>query len=172
MPNAFWNTPVEDGAKRLGELIDRYQPDVIVTYDENGFYGHPDHIQAHRITMAAVEATGSSAKVYWTTFPRSMFEKFAATVREIGAPEDEIPDQDDVQIGLPDEDISTWVDITAYGEQKYAALGAHASQGDNIFFLQMGLPKFVELMGTETFVRVKDGTGAPLPEADLFDGLR
>jgi LmbE family N-acetylglucosaminyl deacetylase len=173
VPHSFWHTPVDDGAKRLGELIDRYQPDVIVTYDENGFYGHPDHIQAHRITMAAVELTNSPAKVYWTTVPRSMFEKFEATVRELGGDwDDELPDEDEVTIGLPDEEITTWVDIAAYGEQKFTALAAHASQGENIFFLQMGQEKFIELMGTETFVRVKDNTGAAVPETDLFDGLR
>jgi LmbE family N-acetylglucosaminyl deacetylase len=172
-PHSFWHTPVEDAAKRLGALLDAYQPDVIVTYDENGFYGHPDHIQAHRITMAAVELTNSPAKVYWTTVPRSMFEKFEATVRELGGDwDDELPDEDEVQIGLPDEEITTWVDITKYGEQKFTALAAHASQGENIFFLQMGQEKFIELMGTETFVRVKDSTGAALPETDLFDGLR
>src|SRR5664279_1545825 len=56
-PGSFWTTPVDDAAARLGELIQRYQPDVVVTYDENGFYGHPDHIQAHRVTMAAVACT-------------------------------------------------------------------------------------------------------------------
>ena len=72
LPGSFWNTPVDDAAARLGELMLKYRPDVVVTYDENGFYGHPDHIQAHRITMAALELTGVAAKVYWTTAPRSM----------------------------------------------------------------------------------------------------
>src|SRR5471030_1755916 len=61
-PGSFWTTPVDDAAARLGELMQRYQPDVVVTYDENGFYGHPDHIQANRVTMAAVAATGLPAK--------------------------------------------------------------------------------------------------------------
>jgi LmbE family N-acetylglucosaminyl deacetylase len=64
------------------------------------------------------------------------------------------------------------VDITAYGEQKFAALEAHASQSENIFFLQMGVERFTELMGVETFLRVRDTTGAAVPESDLFAGLR
>jgi LmbE family N-acetylglucosaminyl deacetylase len=172
---SFWTTPVPEAAQRLAALIDRYQPDVIVTYDENGFYGHPDHIQAHRITMAAVELTGSPAKVYWTTVPRSGMEAFGRILRELGV---EFPEPDPdaplagPPMGLPDEEISTWVDTKAFGAQKFDALAAHASQGENIFFLRMGKEKFTELMGMETFVRVRDTTGAPLPEDDLFAGLR
>jgi LmbE family N-acetylglucosaminyl deacetylase len=174
-PNSFWATPVADAAARLALLIERYQPDVVVTYDENGFYGHPDHIQAHRVTMAAVALTGVPAKVYWTTAPRSMMEEFGRVMRELGSDWDD-PDPDtagtEPEIGLPDEEITTWVDITEFGSQKFEALAAHASQSENIFFLQMGEERFTELMGVETFVRVHDTTDATVPEADLFAGLR
>jgi LmbE family N-acetylglucosaminyl deacetylase len=176
-PGAFWTTPVEQAAARLAELIRRHRPDVVVTYDENGFYGHPDHIQAHRITMAAVELTGIPAKVYWTTAPRSAMEEFGRVMEEFGmswdAPED--ADGADPQVppvGLPDEEITTWVDVSAFGASKYEALAAHASQGENIFFLKLGQERFTQLMGRETFVRVRDTTGAALPEDDLFAGLR
>jgi LmbE family N-acetylglucosaminyl deacetylase len=72
----------------------------------------------------------------------------------------------------PDDEATTWVDTTAFSGQKFDALAAHASQGENIFFLRMGKEKFGELMGTETFVRVQDATSAALPENDLFAGLR
>jgi LmbE family N-acetylglucosaminyl deacetylase len=174
-PGSFWKTPVDDAAARLAELMERYQPDVVVTYDENGFYGHPDHIQAHRITMAAVAATGIPAKVYWTTVPRDKMAEFGRLMRELGADWDE-PDPDadgpEPEIGLPDAEITTWVDTAEYGSQKYKALAAHASQGENIFFLRMGEEMFTEVMGLETFLRVQDTTGAALPEDDLFAGLR
>jgi LmbE family N-acetylglucosaminyl deacetylase len=170
-PGSFWSTPVDDAAARLGELMQRYQPDVVVTYDENGFYGHPDHIQAHRITMAAVASTELAAKVYWTTAPRSAMEKFEQVMREYGADWDE-PDGSVPEIGLPDEEITTWVDTTAFGGRKFDALAAHASQTENLFFLRMGKERFTEMMGIETFVRVRDTTGAALPENDLFAGLR
>ncbi|MFB7911627.1 PIG-L family deacetylase [Kitasatospora sp. NPDC056076] len=192
-PGSFWGTPVAEGAARLAELLHRYRPDVVVTYDENGFYGHPDHIQAHRITMAALELVPDvTSKVYWTTAPHSSMKRFFAAMQEFGtdwdeqageaadageageaaagagrAPEPELP-----PIGLPDEEVTTWVDTHAFGGQKYDALAAHASQGENIFFLRMGKERFTELMGTETFVRVRDTTGAALPEQDLFAGLR
>ena len=174
LPGAFWNTPVTEAADRLAELIRRYRPDVVVTYDENGFYGHPDHIQAHRITMAAVERTGIPAKVYWTTVPRSAFQEFGRIMKEIGVefPEPDGPSEEMPQLGLPDEEITTWVDTSGYGGQKFASLAAHASQAENIFFLQLGQDRFTELMGVETFVRVRDTTDAPTPEDDLFAGLR
>jgi LmbE family N-acetylglucosaminyl deacetylase len=174
-PGAFWSTPVDEAAARLSELIERYQPDVIVTYDENGFYGHPDHIQAHRVTMAAVDATGTTAKVYWTTVPRSKMAEFTRVMVELGADWDE-PDAQTgeplPEMGLPDEQITTWVDTTGFGGQKYDSLAAHASQSENIIFLSMGKELFTEMMGIETFVRVRDTTAAPLPEDDLFAGLR
>jgi LmbE family N-acetylglucosaminyl deacetylase len=174
VPGSFWTTPVDEAAARLGRLMLHYQPDVVVTYDENGFYGHPDHIQAHRVTMAAVDSTGLSPKVYWTTAPRSKMQEFRKVLREYGADWDE-PDPADgpePDIGLPDDEITTWVDTTDFAGQKFDALEAHASQSENIFFLRMGRERFAQLMGIETFVRVRDNTGAALPENDLFAGLR
>ncbi|WP_422739229.1 PIG-L family deacetylase [Micromonospora sp. WMMD729] len=172
-PGSFWTTPVEQAADRLAELIRRYRPDVVVTYDENGFYGHPDHIQAHRITMAAVAQTDIPAKVYWTTVPRTAFEEFGRVMKELGVEWDEPDESSDMpELGLPDDEITTWVDTRAHGAQKFEALAAHASQTENIFFLQLGQERFTELMGVETFVRVRDTTDAPVPEDDLFAGLR
>ncbi|MET8254283.1 PIG-L family deacetylase [Micromonospora sp. NPDC005197] len=172
-PGSFWTTPVAEAADRLAGLIRRYQPDVIVTYDENGFYGHPDHIQAHRITMAAVAQTDIPAKVYWTTVPRTAFAEFGRIMKELGVEWAEPdPSSDQPELGLPDDEITTWVDTRSYGAQKFEALAAHASQTENIFFLQLGPERFTELMGRETFVRVRDTTGAPVPEDDLFAGLR
>jgi LmbE family N-acetylglucosaminyl deacetylase len=174
-PGSFWQTPVEKGAARLAELMEHYRPDVVVTYDENGFYGHPDHIQAHRITMAALEMVTLTPKVYWTTMPHSMMQRFGETMREF---QEDKPEPDPAEaaamaeIGVPDDEVTTWVDATAFSGQKFDALAAHASQGENIFFLRMGKERFGELMGMETFLRVKDTTGAAVPENDLFAGLR
>jgi LmbE family N-acetylglucosaminyl deacetylase len=156
----------------LAELIRRHQPDVVVTYDENGFYGHPDHIQAHRVTMAALALAGGARKVYWTTAPRSMMASFGQVMKEFGVEWEEPEPLAGPPLGLPDDEVTTWVDTSGFGAQKFEALAAHASQSENIFFLRMGQERFTQLMGMETFVRVRDTTGAALPEDDLFAGLR
>ena len=171
-PGAFWTTPVDEAADRLAALMHKYRPDVVVTYDANGFYGHPDHIQAHRVTMAAVALSGVPAKVYWTTASRTSMAELGKAMTELGMnPEEDGPQDDGPEIGLPDEDITTWVDIRDYSDQKYDALRAHESQAGDIFFLRFGRERFRELMGQETFLRVSDTTKAPVPEHDLFDGL-
>jgi LmbE family N-acetylglucosaminyl deacetylase len=146
-----------------------HQPDVVVTYDEKGFYGHPDHIQTHRVTMAALAAVTSPSKVYWTTAPRSVFAAMAETMRELGADWDDDPAD---EIGLPDDQVTTLVDVRGYAEQKFRALAAHASQAESTPFLRMDQGKFTDLMGVEAFLRVRDRTGTPVPEVDLFQGLR
>ncbi|MEU4425521.1 PIG-L family deacetylase [Actinoplanes sp. NPDC024001] len=171
-PGAFWATPVGEAAERLAELIRRYRPDVVVTYDENGGYGHPDHIQTHRVTMAAVELSGVPAKVYWSAIPRSLMAEVSERMRELGigleAPESgELP-----EMGWPDEEITTWIDVAGVLDQKFDALAAHASQGDGAFFLSLGREMFARVMGRECYVRVRDTTGAAIPEDDVFAGLR
>jgi LmbE family N-acetylglucosaminyl deacetylase len=171
LPNAFWNTPVDIAAAKLGSLIETYRPDVVVTYDANGFYGHPDHIQAHRITVAAVEATAIAKKLYYPVIPKSAMDTFAETLRSAGV---ELPQEesDSFDFGTPDELIAAYVDCSAFVETKFKALEAHSSQTDNTFFLNLGFELFTKLFAVETFQRAHDTTGAPTPEDDLFAGLR
>jgi LmbE family N-acetylglucosaminyl deacetylase len=168
---AFWTVPVPQAAARLGALLERYQPQVVVTYDEHGLYGHPDHIQAHRVTMAAVEATDIPDKLYYTAVPRSALAGLAATLRAHGVEPPEVVEEDP-DFGTPDELVTTYVDCTAFAGRKYDSLAAHASQQDNVFFLKMGRQVFEQVMPSEAFVRVRDSTGQPVPEDDLFAGLR
>jgi len=170
-PGSFWSTPVPEAAQRLAELMRVYQPDVVVTYDENGFYGHPDHIQANRITQAAVADSGIPAKLYYTALPRSALSGFREVLEETGIEQPrEVEENPD--FGTPDELVTTRIDVSAVTGRKYASLAAHASQSDNIFFLEMGEELFSRLMNAEFFVRVLDSTNAPVPEDDLFAGLR
>ncbi len=170
-PDAFWNTPVDVAAHRLADLMRIYEPQVVITYDENGFYGHPDHIQANRVTHAALDACQIPAKLYYTAVARSMLRGFGEMLAEAGI-ETPIDVDANPDFGTPDERITTIVDCSAVAGRKYASLQAHASQSDNIFFLEMGEELFTTMMGSESFVRVYDTTGAPVPEDDLFAGLR
>ena len=168
---SFWRTPVDEAAQRLADLMRTYEPQVVVTYDENGFYGHPDHIQANRVTHAALAECGIPAKLYYTAVARSLIKGFRDVLAEAGieGPE-EVEENPD--FGTPDELITTTIDCSAVAGRKYASLEAHASQSENIFFLQMGVETFSTIMGSESFVRVVDPTDAPVPEDDLFAGLR
>jgi LmbE family N-acetylglucosaminyl deacetylase len=170
-PGSFWNTPVAEAGHRLAELMRHYRPQVVVTYDENGFYGHPDHIQANRITLAAVAECGIPEKLYYTAVPRSSLRNFGEILAAAGL-DRPVEIEENPDFGTPDELITTTVDCTAVAPRKYASLAAHASQSDNIFFLGMGEELFGTIMGSENFVRVQDSTDSPTPENDLFAGLR
>jgi LmbE family N-acetylglucosaminyl deacetylase len=166
-PGSFWSMPVDEAAAPLVTLMEKYQPDVVVTYDDYGFYGHPDHIQAHRITMAALEATGSTAKVYFPTFRRSNLPTFREQLEQAGL---EMPDIDESAFGVPDEAVGATVDCRAHAQAKRDALAAHVSQQENIFFLRIPMDAFTEAFGVEEFVRWRPEDGGV--ESDLFEGLR
>ena len=121
-PDSFWHTPVEDAARRLAELMRAFEPQVVVTYDENGFYGHPDHIQANRVTRAAIEQCGVPAKLYYTALARSRLQGFGEMLAEAGI---EVPGevQENPDFGTPDELITTTIDCSAVAGRKYRVAG-------------------------------------------------
>ena len=169
-PGAFSRLPVAEAAAPLVALLQRYQPQVVVTYDEFGFYGHPDHIQANRITLFALDAVGSSAKLYYPSIRRSRLPLFRERMAELGV---EPPQIDESKFGVPDEMIGASVDCRAFAAQKRAALEEHASQGDNLFFLRFPPESFSEVFGVEEFVRVRPPRSVgDAVEDDLFAGIR
>ena len=170
---AFWTTPLDEPVARLAELIRRHRPDVVLTYDENGFYGHPDHIQAHRTTVAALEAAGSDARLYYSTIRRSDFARFGELMREAG---EEFPEpeegQEQPQWGVDDDQVAVDVDVAEFAQAKRDALAAHTSQVENIFFLKLPMEVFTAAMGREAFVQARpERTGTDVAD-DLFHGLR
>jgi len=169
-PDAFANVPVEQAAENLSALMERYLPQVVVTYDENGGYGHPDHIQAHRITVAATRSSVAPRKLYDTAIPRARIAGLLEYLRATGADmgEFDLPPN----FGTPDELITTVVDVSPYVERKRKALEAHASQRDNIFLLRLPEDAQQQAFGQEAFVRRFSQVPAPEHEDDLFFGLR
>jgi LmbE family N-acetylglucosaminyl deacetylase len=176
--DAFTNVPLETVAGRIGELITKYRPQVLVTYDDAGAYQHPDHVHASRAAQAAAALTGIPAKVYLSTMKGSNWRKIWDALRELG---EEVPTWDSDspearerwQRGLESEArITTTVDIRAVLARKRAALFAHGSQIDNSWFSKLPPDVAEQAFGYEYFIRVHDTTGAPLPEDDLFAGLR
>ena len=167
-PEAFAALPVESAARPLADLMEFYRPDVVVTYDEYGFYGHPDHIQAHRITVAALDLTSLGARLYYPAFRRSLLPVFRERMIAAGV---EPPDFDEERFGAPDELIAATIDCRDQAMTKLAAVRAHASQGDSLLFLRFPVADFVEMFGVEEFVRAGAVPAGP-PQSDLFAGLR
>ena len=168
-PDAFWNIPVEQAAARLSNLMRHYRPQVVVTYDENGNYGHPDHIQANRIALAAASETGIPDKLYYTAIPRESSRAMFTELRARGLVDFEPPEE----FGTPMDRITTVVDVTAHAQRKIKALAAHGSQGDSVPFLHMPPDLQQMIFATESFVRhVNRVAAAPDRETDLFAGLR
>jgi LmbE family N-acetylglucosaminyl deacetylase len=179
--DAFCNIPEGDVAARISGLIDQYRPQVLITYDDQGPYQHPDHVHASRSAQAAFAASagvaGSSlAKLYLSTMRGSDWRKIWEALRELGA---EVPDFEDMdpeaqRRGLESEQrITTTVDIRAMLPRKREALFAHGSQiGGESWFSKIPPDIAEATFGRESFIRASDTTGAPLPEDDLFAGLR
>jgi LmbE family N-acetylglucosaminyl deacetylase len=169
-PQSFWQTPLDTATERVAELMERYRPEVVVTYDANGLYGHPDHIQAHRATVAAAERTGIPQKIYEIAFPQSLLDAWAALQRAEGG-ETPPAEEGGQTLGTPDELITTTVDVSSAWDPKWASISAHESQMANFDFLKVGPELLKVALGTEYFVRRFDRTGASLPETDLFAGI-
>ncbi len=171
-PDSFWSTPVEVGAARLAPILLAERPQVVVTYDENGFYGHPDHIQAHRITVAALDQTGLDARLFYTAIPKSAFGEFRRVLQEAGVEPPEGAEEEEPPFGTDDARIGAVVDVSGAVDAKFDALSAHASQLEASFFLKLGRERFARVFGREWFVRVRDPLGRTGVDDDLFAGLR
>jgi len=171
---SFWTTEVPVAARRLADILDEEHADVVITYDENGFYGHPDHIQANRITLAAIEMAASKPKLYYATIARSAFANFGALLAEHGieSPQPEETDDTTPEMGTDDAEIGAVIDVAAFVDRKRAALAAHASQTAQSFFFQLPESVFRQLFTNEWFVRVQDPTNQNGVEDDLLSGIR
>jgi LmbE family N-acetylglucosaminyl deacetylase len=174
-PDAFCNVPESEVAGRIGALIERYRPQIVISYDPEGAYQHPDHVHAARCAAAAAVATGIPAKFYQTAMRRSDWRELWEALREQGV---EVPDVREIppemlrQMEERERRITTNVDIRPVLERKRAALLAHASQIRDSWFSKIPPELAERVFGRESFIRASDTTGAPVPEDDLFSGLR
>jgi len=187
-PRAFWQADPDEICAAAVEVIREVRPHVLVTYDENGGYGHPDHIQAHRVAMAALDAARDPgyrpdlgpqwmiAKAYWCAIPRSGLRSAVAAVREAGEIFFDIVDADDMPIGTPDELVTTAVDAREYLPAKLAAMRAHATQilvDGPLFALSNNIANRAFAVEHYQLVRgdLGDGDGQNGLESDLFSGV-
>jgi len=176
-PDVFCNIALAESVGRLVELFERYRPDVVVTYGDMGGYNHPDHLRAHQITVQAVDTTDIPAKLYFIARRRRDWERMREMMQAAGIevpmpPQRQLSPERLKQMEEMEDRITTSVDTTALADRKRAALFAHASQLDESWWVRFPPDTFAEVFGNETFIRARDRSGAPIPEDDLFAGLR
>jgi N-acetyl-1-D-myo-inositol-2-amino-2-deoxy-alpha-D-glucopyranoside deacetylase len=185
-PGCFWQADVDEAAAELLTVIREVRPQVMVSYDDNGFYGHPDHIQAHRVAWRAFAlAGGLVSKFYATAMPRSVLAGAVESLRASpaggkvpgGGPAfEQVESVDDLPFGVPDEVVTTQIDAAAWLEQKLAAMRAHATQisvdspffafSDNVGQRALGREYYTLLAGPRG-----PGDGPDGRETDLFAGI-
>lgn len=161
LPEAFMRADVEEAARRLADIIVEEKADVVTCYDWHGGYGHPDHIQVHRVGHRAVEmatSDGCAVRVLESTMNRTRIVQMmreAMATQEGGAPEfdPEGPADDGNPFGSTEDEITMAVDVSAYVDLKRASIACHASQvGDSSMFLNMPPEMFATAFGTEWFI--------------------
>ena len=183
-PDTFWRADVLDAARHLVAVVRQTRPQVVVTYDDFGGYGHPDHIQAHRVTHYAVALAASPtfrpdlgaawdvAKVYWMAFPRSVIVSGIEAMKAQGV-DDEFTSMDpnDIPFACDDSLVTTAIDATAFLPQKMQALREHGTQVsvDGGFFA-LADNVGAEAFGVEYF-RLANGAPQDSRETDLFAGI-
>jgi LmbE family N-acetylglucosaminyl deacetylase len=150
---SFWRTSVDEAATALAAVLDEEAADVLSIYDEHGGYGHPDHIQVHRVGVRAAELA-AVPRLYMATINRSHFQRLMGLAADFGVelPDGEAPDLDD--LGVAEERITTAVDVQGFLDLKRRAMEAHASQiAETSFFLAVPPEAFALMWGTEWYIR-------------------
>lgn len=176
-PDVFWQADLEEASDYLVKVIEEVKPHVLITYDEIGGYGHPDHIQAHRVAMRASEKSNWQIhKIYWNTMPKSVLAESMAKMKELGSDFFGADNVDDLPFAKEDSSVTTLIDGNSHVEAKMAAMKAHHTQIslDGPFFAlsnNLGL----QVWGHEYYTLVKGEKSAPLDanerESDLFSGV-
>ncbi len=172
-PRTFVGAPLSEVADRLAAVFRDERPDVVVTYTPDGTYAHPDHVRAHSATIAALDTLADEGwqprKVYLHAVPRSFVTSTVAAARDAGI---SLPEELAHVAGIPDEQITTQVDVFGVLDRKLAACVAHSSQmHPGLPLATMAAHLFEAAFGVERFVLVRGRLGATPPEPSLFAGM-
>lgn len=177
LPDAFMNAPLEEASGRLLDIIRETLPQVVVTYDEEGGYGHPDHIMANRITVEAFQRAREEGlpvqRLFYPARSREDFRRWVEGLRELGL---EIPwvrgDFNFDEYGVPESELSAIVDISDFAPLKKQALAVHRTQiKPDFFYLSIPDEVMSRLQGREFFQQIEPPRPPGPPSDDLFDGL-
>lgn len=161
-PGSFWSADVEEAARALAVILGEEGADVVTVYDERGGYGHPDHIQVHRVGVRAAELAGVS-EVYESTVNQTRIRERFAQLAEQGLLPEGAPATGEREMGMPEELLTTAVDVTGWLDRKRASMRAHPSQiAEQSFFLAMPDDVFAMAFGTEWYIH--RGVRTPVEE--------
>ena len=154
LAESFWQADLDDAAKRLAAILEEEQAEILTVYDDHGNYGHPDHIQVHRVGVRAAELAGVPL-VYEATMNRDDLRRLMEMATDFGVPADEAPQQEEFDdFGTPEALITHRVDVRDHLGSKREALRAHRSQvAESSFFLAMPDAAFEATFGTEWFIQ-------------------
>ncbi len=168
-PDAFMNADVGCVARTLAAVMDEEDASVVVTYDENGFYGHPDHVMANVVTRAALDLALSPQRLYYPVVPKAVLEEFVAeaTAHGVYLPAWIL----NAEYTVYDDTVSTTMDVRALATRKHQAIATHASQVDNADLVTMDEELFTLLFGIEYYQRAWSRGVTSGDETDLFGGL-
>ena len=177
-PDVFWQADLDTAAQLVVKIIHEVRPHVVITYDEIGGYGHPDHIQAHRVAMRAVELADQwkVQKVYWNTMPKSVLAESMEKMKELGSDFFGVESVDDLPFAKDDKFVTTLIDGGKYVQYKLDAMKAHETQiaTDGPFFAlsnNLGL----QIWGDEYYTLVLGNKTEPFNEqereTDIFAGV-
>jgi N-acetyl-1-D-myo-inositol-2-amino-2-deoxy-alpha-D-glucopyranoside deacetylase len=177
-PDVFWQADMEEATQYLVSVIDEVKPHILITYDEIGGYGHPDHIQAYRIAMLAADKSAwQIQKIYWNTMPKSVLAESMAKMKELGSDFFGAESVDDLPFAKDDKFVTSLIDGNSQVEKKMAAMKAHVTQisTDGPFFAlsnNLGL----QVWGDEYYTLVRGEKSEPFDEngreRDLFAGVK
>lgn len=185
-PHSFWRADVDEAVGHLVAVIRAVRPEVLVTYDAFGGYGHPDHVQTHRVAVLAVEAAAMAAlypdggpawrtpKVYYSTLPKHTIALLNAAMTSAGmlSPFGTATDPAQVPMGTPDAHVTATVDVSAHVATKRRALLAHHSQiGPGSAFFDLPDELVDPFFAVEHYTRLRSDVEGPARETDLFAGL-
>ena len=179
-PDVFWNCELDEAARELEKVIHEIKPHVLITYDENGGYGHPDHIKAHQVAMRAAELAGENGwnvqKIYWNTIPVSVIEEGIEAMKGTGTDFFGVEKAEDFPFAAPDHLVTTVFNGDEFVNRKMAAMKAHPTQiavdgpffalSDNLGFRVWGREFYRLVKGNKTAPFDQDGR-----ELDLFAGV-
>jgi N-acetyl-1-D-myo-inositol-2-amino-2-deoxy-alpha-D-glucopyranoside deacetylase len=167
-PLSFAQADFSEAVARVVQVMREERPQVVVTYDENGGYGHPDHIRAHQVAVAACKEAAPQAKLYYVVIPRSAIQRFVERMRETGFNPPVAERSDD--FGVADERVTTRIDVSEFTTVKRQALLAHQTQlGPDMWFAKVPEALWADFSGTEFFQLISGPTSDA--EDDLFAGI-